>query len=64
MFVFRNVLQGYGLHSEFPPQLVLPTPSAWATVGITKVLTNITTAATISSARFTVIFSLFWKCEP
>jgi hypothetical protein len=49
---------------EVPPQLVPPAPpSALATVGITKVLRNIRAAATTSRARFTVIFSLFWKCD-
>ena len=59
MFGFRNEIKNYGLQMPFPPQLVLPAPpSAWATVGITKVLTNIRAAATINSTRFTVVFSL------
>ena len=61
---FRNATKNYGLQIVFPPQLPPPPPpSAWATVGITKVLRNIRAAATTSSARFTVVFSLFWKCE-
>jgi hypothetical protein len=63
LFVFRNAKrESYGLHIELPPQLVPPAPpSAWATVGITKVLKNIRAAATTSSIRFTVVFSLFEK---
>ena len=45
------------------PQLVLPGVSAFATVGITSVLTNNTTAPRMSRIRFTVFFSLLERLE-
>src|SRR5580765_4275409 len=62
LFGFRNKIQSYGLHI-FPLQLVLPTPSAWATEGITTVFRKSTAAASTSSMRFMVVFSLLRKLE-
>jgi hypothetical protein len=46
----------------FPPQLVLPPPpSAWATVGTTKVLRNIRAAAMMSRLRFMGGFLLVFE---
>jgi hypothetical protein len=50
--VFVTEFRHYGLQAPFPPQLVLPTPSAWATVGTTKVFRKSTAAATAKSTRF------------
>lgn len=62
LFVFRKVrraISDYGLQIDVPHP---PVPlSALATVGSAKVLKNITAAATTSSIRFTIVFSLFGK---
>jgi hypothetical protein len=64
VFGFRKLLSDdYGLHKEFPPQLVPPTPSAFAMVGITSVLTNNTAAPRMSRILFTVFFSLLEKLD-
>ena len=53
----------YGLHIPEPPQFVVlpPPPSAFTTVGVTKVLRNNTAVAMTSSIRFTVY--LLIDCE-
>ena len=64
VFAFRKFLSDhYGLHIAFPPQLVPPTPSAFAIVGITSVLTNNTAAPRMSRILFTVFFSLLEKLD-
>lgn len=51
---------GYGLQMVFPQLVPLPPPpSAFTTVGMTRVLINSTTAPRTSSTRFTVVFSLW-----
>ena len=54
----------YGLHI-FPSQLVpVVPPSAWATVGMTRVFKKRTAAPRTSSTRFTVVFSLYRGNRP
>jgi hypothetical protein len=62
VFGFRKFTRTYGLQTV-PPQLVPPGVSAFATVGITSVLTNNTTAPRMSRILFTVFFSLLEKLE-
>jgi len=57
--VFVTFGANYGLQTAVPPQLVVPVPpSAWTTAGTTSVLSSIRAAATTSSTRFTIVFSL------
>jgi hypothetical protein len=45
----------YGLHILPLQPVLVPPPSAFTTVGVTKVVRNSTAAPRVSSTRFTVI---------
>ena len=61
--LMQNSLSGvYGLHILVPHPVVPPLlPSAFSTVGVTKVLRKRTAVATTSNIRFTV--GLLFECE-